>query len=130
MAEAFQCPHCAQAIEATAAVASQFVACPICGNEMEIPAAEVDLERGDELDGNRIRQLTTMRRANNRAQSYCIIAALACAVTAIQLIWMAARLVQHGAGSASAALYVLLAIACLAGVKVFLTKAAGLRHGG
>ena len=43
------------------------------------------------LDGDRIHQLARQRRAANRMRSYCIIAACACGVVAIELIWMAVR---------------------------------------
>jgi hypothetical protein len=74
----------------------------------------------DELDGIRIRRLAAVRKAAYRARSHCIIAAVACLVLAIQLIWSAVE--------RRAPLYALFAIAALVGTLFFGRRAAKLHR--
>ena len=74
----------------------------------------------DELDGIRIRRLAAVRKAAYRARSHCIIAAVACLVVAIQLIWSAVERL--------APLYALFAIAALVGTLSFVRRAAKLHR--
>jgi hypothetical protein len=71
----------------------QIVACPSCGNEFTVPAAPAAIDAqepaDDELNGLRIRQLATARRAAYRARSYAIVAATVCLVAAGQFLWHA-----------------------------------------
>src|SRR5687768_14742946 len=87
---AFACPTCGQAVDVPPAADVQYVACPSCGEEFTVPAADVPgaITRDDELDGLRIRQLATARRAAYRARSYAIIAAIVCLVAAGQFTWI------------------------------------------
>src|SRR5688572_27805126 len=87
---AFACPTCGQAVDVPPAADVQYVACPSCGEEFTVPAADVPgaITRDDELDGLRIRQLATARRAAYRARSYAIIAAAVCLVAAGQFVWI------------------------------------------
>jgi hypothetical protein len=52
---------------------------------------EPDAEFDAELDGVRIRQLSTLRRATYRSRSYAMIWSTVCAVATVQFIIMAAR---------------------------------------
>src|SRR5688572_24186871 len=87
---AFACPTCGQAVDVPPAADVQYVTCPSCGEEFTVPAADVPgaITRDDELDGLRIRQLATARRAAYRARSYAIIAAVVCLVAAGQFVWI------------------------------------------
>src|SRR5688500_6079032 len=91
----YACPTCGRAISIAPARAEQIVACPSCGNEFTVPAAPADVDDADDaaardqqLDGLRIRQLATARRAASRARSYAVIAAGVCLVAAGQFAWI------------------------------------------
>ena len=86
---AYECPHCREIVEAAPASVAQFVLCPRCDVEFEIPAADIGPPAVDELDGVRIRQLAAARRAMYRIRSYYVIGAAASGVVAIELLWMA-----------------------------------------
>ena len=64
----------------------------------------------DELNGLRIRQLAALRRAAYRSRSYCIIAAIGCAVTIIQIIH---ELISYRRTLLAQFLYIAAAIALL-----------------
>lgn len=56
------------------------------------PPAPQESDRADELDGLRIRQLATLRRAAYRSRSHAIVAMLVCAAAVVQAGFL---LVQH-----------------------------------
>ena len=87
---AYACPTCGQPVEVTPLADVRYVTCPSCGDEFSVPAADVPgaITRDDELDGLRIRQLATARRAAYRARSYAIIAAAVCLVATGQFLWI------------------------------------------
>src|SRR4051794_23728897 len=49
----------------------------------------------EELDGQRIRQFTALRRGAIRARSWCLIAATVCGVAAVQLVIKSIQNVRH-----------------------------------
>lgn len=86
----FVCPFCLQQLTVADAEPEQMVACPLCGNEFSIPAADSDSADStavldDHLDSSRIRQFSQIRRSTYRSRSYAIIAAAACCVVVAQL---------------------------------------------
>lgn len=99
------CPFCGAALPLSIA-GRDVVQCPECGAELSLAgertAASVgstDFEltgtpadrRGDfaqELDGLRIRQVSTLRRGTSRARSYVVIALIISVVASVQLILM------------------------------------------
>ena len=87
----YACPTCGQPVAVTAARDEQIAACPSCGGEFTVPAATVETDdataRDEQLDGLRIRQLATARRAAYRARSYAVIAAAVCLVATGQFVW-------------------------------------------
>jgi hypothetical protein len=101
----FMCPHCGQGVAFAVADVAQTLVCPHCQAEFVAPARDgaidiADLNEQDEspdlpdeaLNAIRVRQLSAERRATYRASSYCMIAAIVCAVAIAQLCWM---IVQH-----------------------------------
>ena len=140
--ELYTCPYCQQSVEVSAP-AGEIFTCPGCGNAFSLGRSD-DEERGvdaavnreadarhrrdDELDANRIRQLATMRRAAYRARSYCVIAAFACAVAMVQLVWMTIRHVRVAGWQRRPVGYLLFAIIALAAVTYFVRRAAALHH--
>lgn len=88
---AYACPTCGQAVAIAPMRDEQIVPCPSCGDEFTVPAAPAEIDDAEpadvELDGLRIRQLATARRAAYRARSYTIIAAGVCLVAAGQFLW-------------------------------------------
>jgi hypothetical protein len=89
----YACPHCAAPLDVGAAPGGERFTCPACGEAFAVDGGDEGGgdTRGDELDGMRIRQLAAARRAAYRARSYCVIGSVACAVSAIQLVWMTVR---------------------------------------
>ena len=87
----YACPSCGQPVAVTPRRDEQIIACPSCAGEFTVPAAAVETdettERDEQLDGLRIRQLATARRAAYRARSYAIIAATVCLVATGQFLW-------------------------------------------
>ena len=67
----------------------------------------------DELNGLRIRQLAAMRRGAFRARSYALIVAVACAVVAVQLVFMTVETARARGWGRSTTGYVLFAVALL-----------------
>lgn len=83
--------------------------------------------RQHELDGLRIRQLARARQAATRAASYCIVAALACAVMAADLAWRAARRYARFHELALPAFYLLAALSLIGVIPWLARRAASLR---
>lgn len=117
----FCCPQCGQGVSFTQCEVAQLLVCPHCGNEFiapssdgstELPAADSEPVRvaQDELDAIRIRQVSMGRRATYRARSYAFIAASACAVLGIQLIWMIIRQVRASGWGLQCTGYTLFAV--------------------
>ena len=90
----YACPHCQQVADVTEAPPGAVVRCPHCGGEFSLPEIPAADERDSELDGLRIRQLSTLRRSAYRSRSYAIIAAGACVVVMAQLVLMTVRHVR------------------------------------
>jgi hypothetical protein len=100
----FACPSCGQEFAITPAEAPQVVRCPACEAEVVVPASdgstEVPLEYADprlreaeeqresesELDGLRMRQIVTAKRAAIRSRTYMLLGAMLCAVGCAKLI--------------------------------------------
>jgi hypothetical protein len=124
----FICPHCQQSVDIAPHSGQQFVYCPHCNAEFSLPHEQVLDERAAELDGLRIRQLSTLRRAAYRSRSYAIIAAGACAVVAAQLVLLTIRHVRTLGWSAQAIGYVLLVPVAAWGAWYFLGRAMALHR--
>ena len=100
------CPHCGQRASVELSGVARNYVCPSCGQLFEMPAMQLSTpvpeyadpnptddgqdERADELDGLRIRQLATARRAAWRARSWVLIAAIGAGTAAVQLVLMSA----------------------------------------
>jgi hypothetical protein len=88
------CPHCRQPLTLPDPLPAGFLTCPNCGGALILDSPSdqpPEAPPADELDGDRIRQLSRARRASIRSRSYAIIASTACAVTALQLCFLAWR---------------------------------------
>jgi hypothetical protein len=109
---ALVCPSCCQAVEATPGVQPTIVNCPHCNQAIIVPAADGSMpamaraegaaeaepfvtndlpeqkatNAKEDLDANRIRQVTQARRSAYRTRSYVLILIVACIVVAIQLV--------------------------------------------
>ncbi|HYO07633.1 MAG TPA: hypothetical protein VER17_01550 [Tepidisphaeraceae bacterium] len=146
---AYACPRCQQPVvipaatpgagadedDATAAAGGggEYFTCPSCGGEFTVPREHGDVhdggqERAHELDGTRIRLLAAGRRAAYRARSYCVIAAAACAVAVVQLLWMTLRHVRDVGWTRQPFGYLLLAALAVAGGAYFARRAAALHR--
>src|SRR5689334_19180551 len=85
--------------------------------------ASTRASREAELDGLRIRQLATERRAMFRQTSYCVVAALFCAVAVAEFIWSAATLVRVAGWTQKAIGYGLFALLATWGTIYFTRRA-------
>jgi predicted RNA-binding Zn-ribbon protein involved in translation (DUF1610 family) len=98
------CPACGVDVEVQSQPGS-FPLCPNCGEQLVLagePTADPTVsdehiapgseptDNEEELNGVRIRQITTLRRGAIRARSWCLIAAGVCIVAAVQLLIEAA----------------------------------------
>ena len=98
----FVCPICGGRLLVAPSNVEQIAACPLCHEDMTIPAMvetqDADLSAGgpndDELDALRIQQRATLRRAIYRSRSYAIIAAVVCVVATVQLGQFAYRAIR------------------------------------
>lgn len=94
-------------------VADPLISC--YGHEMD--------DRDDQLDGLRIRQLSTLRRATYRSRSHAIIAAGVCAVAGVQFgILMVGQLRTAGFGL-RAVIYGVCSVLAAIGVRHFIGRA-------
>jgi hypothetical protein len=82
----------------------------------------------DELDQSRIRQLLVLRRSAYRRRSYAIIAMIACAVAAGQLLWMTLDYARTLGWSFRPMLYIAGALLALVGAVHFLRQAIAIHH--
>jgi len=92
------CGQCGQAIEPNDGEQAH---CPHCGAELpspqwvepDAPPAEeqATTDAEDELSGLRIRQISALRRAADRARSYCLIGLIVLVVGAGELVMMTVR---------------------------------------
>ena len=92
------CPECGQPLEAIRGDVAQLARCPACENEFVIPAVDGSTELAEaeeveqpvapesELDGLRMRQMVTARRAAIRSRTYMLLGAMLCAVGCAKLI--------------------------------------------
>jgi hypothetical protein len=97
-------------------------------SEPEEPPQESADDRADELDGMRIRQLATLRRAAYRSRSHTVIAMLVCAVAVVQSMTLLVRhLVNYGVGPWVPA-YAIFAIASIYGAIFFMRRAVALNR--
>lgn len=78
------CPHCGQAV--SLATDDELQASSVSGSELSAPRLAPD---DDELSGVKIRQIADLRRGAVRTRSWLFISIFACAVGAIQLIFLA-----------------------------------------
>lgn len=77
------CPNCEQAVTIGTDDA------PAVPVEQAQPSAESDLSSEEELSGLKIRQISDLRRGAVRTRSWLLIGVIACAVGAVQLIFLA-----------------------------------------
>lgn len=108
----YTCPHCGREVAVDPGERGPFIDCPCCGVQFALPpaAAEpqseedraehmareaLERDRQSELDIMRIRQLSTVRRAEIRVRSYLLIGAVGCLVGSIQLAIMAIRHIRR-----------------------------------
>jgi hypothetical protein len=82
--------------------------------------------RDDELDGLRIRQLATMRRAAYRSRSHAIIALLLCLIAAVESILRVARDLMRRQMGWWSVFYLLIAAGGLIGTLFFARRAMAL----
>jgi len=111
-AQDFICPQCGQALEAIPAEVAQLAKCPACENQFVIPAIDGSTElpldyeaeapdrpfmesQGAELDGLRMRQVVTARRAAIRSRTYMLLGAMLCAVGCAKLITLMVPHIQQ-----------------------------------
>jgi DNA-directed RNA polymerase subunit RPC12/RpoP len=123
------CPHCGGRVTVEVASEPREYQCWNCGQDFEMPPMQLAIPAAssseitddtpdthdptdDELDGNRIRQLSLARRAAWRTRSYVLILAMAGFVVAVQLMFMAAATVRTGI-NLSTVLYALAALIAL-----------------
>jgi hypothetical protein len=125
---AFTCPHCQQLVEINLPNEHKIVTCPHCNAEFAVPEVQPYDDRSGELDGLRIRQLSTLKRSGYRSRSYAIIAAGACAVIAAQLVLLTFRQVRMVGWSARAIGYALLVPVVLWGAWHFIGRAMALHR--
>lgn len=112
---AFECPHFGARVEAASAADDHVVYCRGCGAafagggggsaadaadalDYADPATPAD-RRGDfteELDGLRIRQISTLRRGTSRARSYLVIGVIVTVVGAMKLLLATIEYVREG----------------------------------
>jgi len=149
-AESIRCPHCGVFIDAARGPDPRVLTCPSCSQSFILPAADgstlaiadvsraggprpfviddspsdeavEELKSNDELDGLRIRQISTARRAAYRARSYLLIGCMACAVGAGECIWKAVEHFRRSGFATASQLYVSAAIV-LAALGVFMFR--------
>jgi len=83
-----------------------FIACPSCGGQFSIASSDaIDVEyesceadhrsQNDELDGMRIRQVSTLRRAAIRGRTYLQIGGIVCFTGGVQLSLKAVQRVRY-----------------------------------
>ena len=115
----FACPFCRGPIEIPSIMPTGFLLCPHCNQQFVLSGDESaehiddgaeEPSSGHELDGRRIAQLSSERRAIYRSRSYCIIALVGCLVGASELIYEAILRLQAHLGFVRPVLYLLAAI--------------------
>jgi hypothetical protein len=105
--------------------------CQRCDKHFAVPAEDRAkkhesrdaTDRQDELDGLRIRQLASARRAAYRSRSYCVIAAMVCVVAVVQLAWNGIALLRAAGWGMRPVSYFLFAILAGWGAAFFTRKA-------
>lgn len=131
------CPECGGVLQSIDPSSPRLVRCSACGRETFLAEdadddEEVPLEnpthREDELDGMRIRQLSTARQAAYRARSYAVIAAVVAAVAAGDLIYYAWMRMHVGDWGLWTITYLAIAIVCIGLAILFLKRAADLHR--
>jgi hypothetical protein len=136
----FACPNCGQEFAITPADAPQVVRCPACDAEVVVPASdgstEIPLEYADpklreaeeqsesELDGLRMRQIVTAKRAAIRSRTYMLLGAMLCAVGCAKLITLIVPHVRREGWTRLAMGYVIFAGLAVVGA-VYCLKRAG-----
>jgi hypothetical protein len=90
--------------------------------------AEEEAQRQQKLDALRIRQVVRARQAAMKAGTYFLVAAAACAVMAVDLIWRAARRYSLEHSVARPALYLLVAAVLAALTPQLWRRAMSLRR--
>ena len=131
-AESYYCPNCGQVI---AAAGGQLVQCPHCGEQFFTPAQDAVPEslddhsgeqerarRESELSEVRIRQVSSLKRGEYRSRSWCIIGAVACLISAVQLVQMTVHAIRRGHVALPIG-FCLAALACLMGGVYFARRA-------
>lgn len=140
------CPGCGQPVPADAPAEYGLLQCPWCGAQFFAPASDdgpgaesghpgegpddagIDTppdRRGDftaELDGLRVRQIAALRRGGYRERSYCVIAAVALGVVAVQLVILAAQHARSAGWGARPVGYVMFAAFALLAAGYFVRR--------
>ena len=98
----YLCPNCGQSIE-TSEASPDIISCPHCGQAVSLaadeafvsediaddePAPRDEPDEGD-LSGQKIKQISALRRGAYRTRSWLMIGAISCAVAAAQLVYLA-----------------------------------------
>jgi hypothetical protein len=96
-------------------------------NESESEPDPID-NRDDELDGLRIRQLASLRRAAYRSRSHAIVAMLVCAVAMVQAAIFLVQHLMHIGFNWRALLYACILIAGAFGSIFFMSRAIALHR--
>lgn len=105
----YLCPNCGQALDSSNA-RSGVVSCPHCGQSVSLVSDETlptepikddepaPLDEPDEADlsGQKIKQISSLRRGAYRTRSWLMIGAVSCIVGAAQLIYLAIQARRNG----------------------------------
>ena len=87
------------------------------------PPPPTETDRSAELDGRRIRQLATMRRAAYRARSHAIIALLVCAVAVVHTSILLIQQLRYFGWGWRPPIYIAVIAAAIYGVIFFRRRA-------
>jgi len=129
----YPCPSCGQPVEIPTEPTAGPLQCPACGEQFIIDDEPSNLEfevpqtTEDELDARRIERISKLRRSIYRSRSHAIIAAVVCAVGAIQLTILLAHEARISVMNWRAALYLILLVLAVFGIR-FSAKSAIALH--
>lgn len=134
----YTCPGCSVTFAVPAEPADRVLECPACHTQFFAPSADDDWrdDRDDgaddepeerdpaaELDGNRIKQVTTLRNGLNRTRSYVMVGVFALSSIAFVLVFRAAGHVVFGTLGVKSIGYVCAAAGCVIGAVLLRRRA-------
>jgi hypothetical protein len=134
----FACPNCGQQFEVIPGSSPQVVQCPGCEVEVVIPGLDGGTEfpldyrnpkqPESELDGLKMRQIVTARRAAIRSRTYMLLGAMLCAVGCAKLITLIVPLVRRDGWTRLAMGYAIFVGLAVVGTVYCLRRAAELNR--